>query len=130
MPDGLNPDRPVCHVSRVAPGQALGVDLADEGRDQFFIVNHQGTLHAWRNACPHVDGAPMAWRRHAYLSADGQQVMCHAHGARFEPDTGLCVHGPCLGQHLQRVPLLVDDAGQVRLAPYSPTPTQETRNTP
>jgi nitrite reductase/ring-hydroxylating ferredoxin subunit len=117
MPDGLNPDRPLCHASRVAPGQALGVDLADEGRDQFFIVNHQGTLHAWRNACPHVDGAPMAWRRHAYLSADGQQVMCHAHGARFEPDTGLCVHGPCLGQHLQRVPLYVDDAGQVRLAP-------------
>lgn len=117
MPVDSASAQPLCHASRVAPGQALGVDLGDEGRDQFFIVNHQGTLHAWRNACPHVDGAPMAWRRHAYLSPDGQQVMCHAHGARFEPDTGLCVHGPCLGERLTRVAIAIDERGQVHLAP-------------
>lgn len=107
----------LCRVDELADGQARGFDLAGDGQDQFFLVRHQGQLHAWRNACPHVAGAPMAWRRHAYLSADGQQVMCHAHGARFEPDTGLCVQGPCQGQHLQRVPLWVDEAGQVRLTP-------------
>jgi nitrite reductase/ring-hydroxylating ferredoxin subunit len=106
----------LCRVGDLADGQARGFDLTGQGQDQFFIVRHQGQLHAWRNACPHVDGAPMAWRRDAYLSADGQQVMCHAHGARFEPATGLCVHGPCLGQRLQAVALDVDEQGQVRLA--------------
>ena len=71
----------------------------------------------------------MAWRRHAYLSPDGRQVMCHAHGARFEPDTGLCVHGPCRGQRLRPVPLHVDAEGTVRLAPWPPQndPREETQ---
>ncbi|WP_022982105.1 Rieske (2Fe-2S) protein [Ideonella sp. B508-1] len=105
--------RPLCHRDTLADGQARGFDLEGEGQDQFFLVGHGGALHAWRNACPHVDGAPMAWRRDAYLSPDGRQVMCHAHGARFEPDTGRCVQGPCLGQHLQPVPLHIDAQGQV-----------------
>lgn len=42
--------------------------------------------------------------------------MCHAHGARFEPDTGLCVQGPCRGQYLQRVNLEIGAQGEIRLA--------------
>ncbi len=106
----------LCHVSDLTEGEARGFWPDEDGQDRFFIVRHQEQLHAWRNACPHVQGAPMAWKRHAYLSPDGQQVMCHAHGARFEPDTGLCVHGPCQGQRLVRVPLRVDEVGLVRLA--------------
>ena len=106
---------PLCHANELAEGEARGFLPNEDGQDRLFLVRHRGALHAWRNSCPHVPGAPMAWKRHAYLSPDGSQVMCHAHGARFEPDTGLCVHGPCLGQRLQRVPLAVDEAGRVRL---------------
>lgn len=107
--------RPLCHGSELSDGQARGFWPDEDGQDRFFVVRYQGVLHAWRNACPHVPGAPMAWKRHAYLSPDGTQVMCHAHGARFEPATGLCVHGPCVGQSLQRVALSVDGDGLVRL---------------
>lgn len=100
----------------VAEGCARGYLPDADGQDRLFIVRHQGALHAWRNACPHVAGAPMAWKRHAYLSPDGQHVVCHAHGARFEPDTGLCVQGPCRGQYLQRVDLEIDAQGEIRLA--------------
>lgn len=106
---------PLCHVSELSDGQARGFWPDEDGQDRFFIVRHEGQVHAWRNSCPHVPGAPMAWKRHAYLSPDGQQVMCHAHGARFEPDTGLCVHGPCQGERLRRVRLSVDKDGLVRL---------------
>jgi nitrite reductase/ring-hydroxylating ferredoxin subunit len=46
----------------------------------------------------------MAWRRDAYLNAAGDRIVCAAHGALFEIDTGLCVLGPCLGEQLQRIP--------------------------
>ena len=106
----------LCHETDVPNGQALGGCPDEDGQDRVFVVRHREALHAWRNACPHVPGAPMAWKRHAYLSPDGTQIMCHAHGARFEPDTGLCVQGPCRGAYLQRVDVTVDETGWVRLA--------------
>jgi nitrite reductase/ring-hydroxylating ferredoxin subunit len=108
--------RPLCETQELVEGRAQGFLPDEDGSDRLFVVRHQGALHAWRNACPHIAGAPMAWKRDAYLSPDGQYIMCHAHGARFEPDTGLCVHGPCRGQYLQRVNLEIDVQGRIRLA--------------
>ena len=71
---------------------------------------------AWRDACPHVAGAPLAWRKNAYLSADGRHLVCHAHGARFDPATGACLIGPALGQSLCAVPITIDEHGEVHLA--------------
>lgn len=57
----------------------------------------------------------MAWRKDAYLNAAGDRIVCAAHGALFEPDTGLCVQGPCLGQRLQALPFVVDALGELVL---------------
>jgi nitrite reductase/ring-hydroxylating ferredoxin subunit len=115
----------LCQAQELTEGQALGFLPDVDGNDQMFIVCHQGALHAWRNACPHMAGAPMAWKRHAYFSPDRQHIMCFAHGARFDPDTGLCVHGPCRGQYLKRVNLEIDVQGTIRLASSSSTSTIE-----
>lgn len=103
----------LCHADDLRDGQARGFDPHGSGQDALFLLRHAGQLHAWRNACPHVPGAPMAWKRDAYLSADATRVVCAAHGARFLPDTGECVHGPCLGQRLARVAIWQDAHGQV-----------------
>jgi len=125
LPDLPLPTQPLCHADELGEGETRGYLPDEDGQDRLFILRHKGVLHAWRNACPHVGGAPMAWKRHAYLSADGQHVMCHAHGARFEPDTGLCVHGPCLGGWLQRVALQISPCGHVNLAIAHPIPPSE-----
>ena len=98
----------------VPEGGARGYDPAGSGQDTLFAVRCRGTLHVWRDRCPHA-GTPMAWRKHAYLNAAGDRIVCAAHGALFEPDTGLCVHGPCLGQRLQALPFSVDAAGELVL---------------
>lgn len=123
LPDLAVHGQALCHASEVGDGMSRGFLPDEDGQDRLFIVRHDGALHAWRNACPHLAGAPMAWKRDAYLSPDGRQVMCHAHGARFEPDTGLCVHGPCLGERLQRVALQISSTGQVSLAIPHLTPS-------
>lgn len=102
-------------ASDLPEGSARGFDPQAAGRDAFFVVRHEGRLHAWRNACPHVDGAPMAWRRDAYLSADGRLIVCAAHGARFDIASGVCVLGPCVGQALTPVRVAVTAEGDVVL---------------
>ncbi|CCE01423.1 Rieske 2Fe-2S domain-containing protein [Bradyrhizobium sp. STM 3809] len=103
----------LCRSDEIGEAQSRGFDPGDEGQDRLFVVRWQGQLHAWRNACPHVQGAPMAWRRDAYLNAAGTRIVCHAHGAEFMPDSGLCVQGPCRGERLSPIALVVDADGEL-----------------
>ena len=114
LESGFTDSQVLCQSDALVEGEALGVDLKQQGRDQFFLVRHKGTAYAWRNACPHINNAPMAWRKNAYLDATRQFVCCHAHGALFEPDSGKCIQGPCLGESLQRISIC-EVEGQVLL---------------
>jgi nitrite reductase/ring-hydroxylating ferredoxin subunit len=58
----------------------------------------------------------MAWRKDAFLNADGSRIVCAAHGAQFEIDSGLCVLGPCIGESLTRVHIIEED-GSLYLDP-------------
>lgn len=106
----------LCHLSDLSDGQARGFEVL--GLRAKVIVLRQGmAVHGWRDLCPHyAGGTPMAWKRDAYLNGARTHIACHAHGAWFEIDTGVCVQGPCLGKRLTRVPLIVDDTGAIHLA--------------
>ncbi|KAB0622279.1 Rieske (2Fe-2S) protein [Castellaniella defragrans] len=105
----------LCPAGEVSEGLARGFDPLGEDRDTVFVVRQAGALHAWRNSCPHIPGAPMAWRKDAYMSGDGTRIVCSAHGARFLPGSGLCVQGPCRGESLTPVPLRVDERGEIHI---------------
>lgn len=66
------------------------------------------------NRCPHA-GHPLNLRPNRFLTTDSSLILCSSHGALFEKATGLCVAGPCVGQHLRTVPLKVE-SGFVMLA--------------
>ena len=111
---------PLCQMADLIDGRSRGFDPLGEGRDTMFIVRRGDQLFAWRNACPHYDHARMSWKKDEFLNADRSRIICGAHGALFEIDTGRCVHGPCLNQTLTPVALDVRD-GLVYLAgPYAP----------
>ncbi|WP_042445708.1 Rieske (2Fe-2S) protein [Azospirillum sp. B510] len=96
----------LCRFEDLPSDGARGFDPLREGRDVLFIVRRGGALRAYRNSCPHWPGTPMAWRKDGYLSPDGAHIVCYAHGARFDIDTGDCLDGPCPGQSLQTIPLI------------------------
>ena len=100
----------LCRADEIGEGQSRGFDLDGEGVEAVFVVRVAGRLSAWRNACPH-QGAAMALRRDVYLNAAGDRIVCYAHGAEFDPETGLCLIGPCLGQRLTRAALVEDEDG-------------------
>lgn len=102
---------PLCLADAVEEGRARGFDPEDDGQDSVFVVRTQGVLRAWRDACPHIGGAPMAWRKDEYLNAKATRIVCHAHGAEFLPESGLCVQGPCVGKRLTAVPVEINETG-------------------
>jgi nitrite reductase/ring-hydroxylating ferredoxin subunit len=106
-------------ASAVAEGTARGFDPHDDGQDSIFAVRVGGILTVWRNACPH-QGAAMALRKDVYLNAEATRIVCHAHGAQFLPESGLCVQGPCLGRRLRAVVCEVDARGELRVRLENP----------
>jgi nitrite reductase/ring-hydroxylating ferredoxin subunit len=105
----------LCHLDDLPDGDSRGFDPGASGRDTMLVVRQGRNLHAWRDVCPH-QGTPMPWRRHAYLNAARDHIVCSAHGALFDIHTGQCTLGPCLGQALTPVALTLGDDGEVRLA--------------
>ncbi len=105
----------LCHIDALPDGQARGFDPFGSGQDSVLVVRRGARLHGYRDLCPHYGDTPMAWRRHAYLSADGGHIVCAAHGALFEIDSGACVRGACLGQALTPVKLTLNAAGEIHM---------------
>jgi len=59
-----------------------------------FAICIDDKIYAYRNHCPHV-GSPLDWVPNQFFSDDGQTLLCHTHGALFDPVTGDCISGPC-----------------------------------
>jgi nitrite reductase/ring-hydroxylating ferredoxin subunit len=104
LSDGI----PLCRLDELTPGIARGFDPEHVGEDTLFVLRRPAGVRAYRNRCPH-QGVRLEYRKDRFLSADGERVICYAHGAHFDADTGMCTHGPCLGQSLEAVPCRVVD---------------------
>ncbi len=113
MSDG---DVRLCRVEELANGQARGFDPLQSGKDSVFALLFEGRVRVYRNSCPHLD-VRMEYRKDRFLSANGQFIVCYAHGAQFSPDTGECVYGPCLGQKLEALPWCVEEGWLVLKMP-------------
>lgn len=69
-----------------------------------FAIRHRGVVHAYLNVCAHQE-LELDWMPGAFFDAGGTLLICAAHGALYEPDTGRCIGGPCVGASLIRLPV-------------------------
>jgi nitrite reductase/ring-hydroxylating ferredoxin subunit len=99
--------RPLCLLAEIPDGAARGFDPDGEGEDTVFAVRRGDQVHVYRNSCPH-NLRPLEYMRHRFLSADGSEIVCYAHGAHFRIEDGVCVYGPCQGQALEALAVRVE----------------------
>jgi len=98
----------VGRVGELAHGQSKKFTLRRGGRDfEAMLINCQGHFFAYMNRCPHV-GLTLDWVDNQFFTVDNRYLMCANHGAVFEPSTGECVWGPCVGASLQNVTLNIE----------------------
>jgi len=99
----------VAKVGELAHGESKKFKIRrGEFDTEALLVNYQGNLFAYLNRCPHV-GISLDWVDNQFFTVDRRYLMCANHGAVFEPPTGECVWGPCVGGALQKLELEIED---------------------
>ena len=94
-------------------------ELSDPGAREFFVgdgdwpfrgflVQVDGRLRAYANVCPHKQH-PLNLDDDAFLVPGQKLLRCASHGALFEPESGLCVFGPCAGRSLTALECWVEN---------------------
>lgn len=79
-----------------------------------LILLSNGEVRAFKNECRHLPIRLDDREPSGLWDASGEFLMCSSHGARYRPDDGLCVEGPCKGSHLKQLPIQVVE-GEVYL---------------
>lgn len=103
-------ERVICRVDELNDGGLavkFVVSQSEPARDLpcFAIVFH-GAVHAYVNSCPHR-GTELDWQAGEVFDETGLYLVCATHGALFEPNSGLCVDGPCHGARLRPVAIKI-----------------------
>ncbi|MDH5777374.1 MAG: Rieske 2Fe-2S domain-containing protein, partial [Gammaproteobacteria bacterium] len=99
----------ICRLEEITEhgGISFNYTQCGESREGFVLV-YQGQVRAYVNSCPHT-GVTLNWSENQFFDYSQQFIQCSVHGAIFQPLTGACVRGPCLGQNLSPLEVKLDD---------------------
>jgi len=89
---------PICDATELSDGgSGVRFDvMVDGGPASAFLVRYRGVVAGFLNRCAHV-AMELDWLPGLFFDEEGRYLMCATHGAIYEPDTGACAGGPCLG---------------------------------
>ena len=99
-PDAFAPVRilPDARRLREGDGARFTVTLDGVSRDA-FVVRYRGQPHAYLNSCRH-QSLTLDFGDARFFDETYDALVCCHHGARYRPETGECVAGPCAGARL------------------------------
>ena len=131
-PDAPDDDAPgeaapirVCPRSTLTPGHVQAVPLSrdEKGhpREALVLLDEGGVVRAYLNRCQHLP-IPLDGGSRRYLTDDRRMLMCGTHGALFRLTDGYCTEGPCEGDSLLTLPILVSEDGWVAIGPEPDEP--------
>ncbi|MGS2724346.1 Rieske (2Fe-2S) protein [Porticoccus sp. GXU_MW_L64] len=96
----------LCHLNDIPDG---GSKEFYPGGEALFAVRQGREVFVYRNSCPHT-GMPLNWQPDQFFDVEKKFIQCAIHAAIFQPETGLCVAGPCSGDSLDRIPCRIKNS--------------------
>lgn len=112
---GASAAQPLISLERIAVGGFAEAEATLDGDAESLLLYRDGdAVRAWLNICPHA-GRRLDWAPGQFLKTKDGLLVCAAHGASFELTGGECVAGPCRGEALRAIAVVVRD-GAVWLA--------------
>ena len=113
--DTVTPVQPLCRLEDIPDGGATAVDaVLRAGRENLILLRQGSEVRGYLNVCPHA-GRQLDYAPGKFLLKN-ELLICAVHGATFNRADGVCVAGPCRGEHLRSVAVIVRD-GSVHLSP-------------
>jgi len=103
----------LCQLEDIPDGKARGFELGPDELDRILVVRRGEKVCAYKDICPHYGETTLPWRKDEYLDSAGTFIVCAAHGALFDIESGECISGPCLGDHLTPVDIELNENQQL-----------------
>jgi nitrite reductase/ring-hydroxylating ferredoxin subunit len=88
---------------REGDGARFAVTVDGVARDA-FVVRYRGNAYAYLNTCRH-QSLQLDFGDARFFDETYDALVCCHHGARYRPESGECVDGPCVGARLTRLAL-------------------------
>jgi nitrite reductase/ring-hydroxylating ferredoxin subunit len=102
----------ICRLDELGDPDSRGMTVTHDGQlHDVFVVRQGERVFGYRNSCPHT-GGPLDWVPDLFLNLDKDYIQCATHDALFRMHDGECVAGPCKGDSLAAVPVIIE-AGDV-----------------
>ncbi len=90
-------------------GRGVRFEVTDRRKNYTaFVVRSVGGVASFFNQCAHM-ALELDWNLGEFFDADGQHLICAAHGALYDPKTGACAGGACRGRSLQALDITESD---------------------
>lgn len=96
----------LCKLDDIPVGSARGFVIA--ARSILVARTSHQEVAAYLNRCPHL-GVPLNWQADDFMDSEAVFIRCATHGALFEPQTGLCIQGPCRGESLWQLSCFIEE---------------------
>jgi nitrite reductase/ring-hydroxylating ferredoxin subunit len=98
-------------------GRGVRFEVAVAGRAvPAFAIRYGGVARAFLNRCAHV-AMELDWQPGVFFDFDAEHLVCATHGALYDPATGACVGGACVGRGGLRALAVVERGGRVGWEP-------------
>ena len=102
----------VCRLDELSDPDSRGATVSHGGQQyDAFVVRQGEQVFGYLNSCPHTGGA-LDWVPDQFLNSDKDFIQCATHDALFQLHNGECIAGPCKGDSLTAVPVIIE-AGDV-----------------
>jgi nitrite reductase/ring-hydroxylating ferredoxin subunit len=107
--------KPLAKVTDVPNGKSLKIYFQRSGKMvEGFLACYQGKIVAYENECRHLP-VSLDYGLGRFFTRDGKFFICQTHSALYDPLTGLCTDGPCVGEKLRPIRIRVA-GGKIWLA--------------
>lgn len=95
----------LCELREIPEQEGIGIQTE---AGEVVLLQREGKVYAYKNSCPHL-GIDLNFQPDVFMDLDGRFIQCANHGALFQVEDGLCIHGPCQGQSLTTIPVRIAD---------------------
>lgn len=93
--------RRLASVEDLQEGRTVKFSYKQEGiTREGFVACYAGRVVAYENVCRHIP-ITLDYGDGRFFNAEGSHFVCQTHGATYEPLTGKCIAGPCVGASLK-----------------------------
>jgi nitrite reductase/ring-hydroxylating ferredoxin subunit len=79
-----------------------------QNEESILLIFFKKKYYAYKNQCQHLP-VELDWDNEEFFDDKKEYIVCATHGALYEPETGLCINGPCAGKKLQPIEIEVDE---------------------